>query len=136
MSAAALPHDSSTRSTTGGVWAGCILSVLVTLFLLFDCSIKIARARAAVDGTVQLGYPQHLVAPIGLALLVCVILYLIPRTAVLGAILMTRYLGGATATMVRVEHPWLLFPAGVGVLAWLGLYLRDEGLRAVVGLDR
>jgi len=66
-------------------------------------------------------------------LLVCVILYLTPRTAVVGAILMTGYLGGATATMVRVEHPWFLFPAGVGVLAWPGLY---EGLRAVVPLDR
>lgn len=136
MSAAALPHDSSAGSPTAGVWAGRILSGLVTLFLLLDGSIKIARARAAVEGSVQAGYPQHLVALIGLALLVCVILYLIPRAAVLGAILMTGYLGGATATMVRVEYLRFLFPAGVGGLAWLGLCLRDEGFRAVVPLDR
>jgi hypothetical protein len=138
MSAATLPRDLSSQPSAGrtpaSVRAGRILTGLVVLFLLFDCSIKIAAAKAAVEGTVKVGYPEHTVFPVGLTLLVCVILYVIPSTAVLGAILMTGYLGGATATMVRIENAWYFFPVALGVLAWLGLYLRDEQLRALVPL--
>ena len=73
-----------------------------------------------------------LVVPIGIVLLACIAVYLIPRTSVLGAILLTGYLGGATATQVRLENPWFLFPVGVGVLIWGGLFLRDDRLRALI----
>lgn len=108
------------------------MSGLVFLFLLFDSIIKVMRTDAAVDGTVELGYPENLVVGIGLVLLVCTVLYAIPRTAILGAILLTGYLGGATATQVRLEDPWFLFPVLLGVLVWAGLFLRDARLRALL----
>jgi DoxX-like family len=118
------------------LWAGRILSTLTALFLLFDAIIKVLRLAPAVEGTVRLGYPVAVVVPIGFTLLLCVVLYVLPRTSVLGAILITGYLGGATATQVRVEDPWFLFPVGLGVLVWLGLYLRDNRLRALIPLRR
>ncbi len=115
-----------------GVWAGRIISALVVLFMLFDSGIKVMQLAPAVEGTVRLGYPAGVVLPLGIALLACTILYAIPRMSVLGAILLTGYLGGATATQVRVEDPWFLFPVGIGVLVWGGLYLRDARLRALI----
>jgi DoxX-like family len=129
--------SSSTQSVASSrkmVLAGRIISALSALFLLFDAIIKVLRAAPAVEGTVRLGYPVAVVVPIGVTLLLCVVLYLIPRTSVLGAILITGYLGGATATQVRVEDLWFLFPVGLGVLVWLGLYLRDGRLRALIPL--
>jgi len=102
--------------------------------MLFDAAIKLMRLAAAVEGTARLGYPVSLVFPIGLICLACVTAYAIPRTSVLGAILLTGYFGGATATQVRVEDPWFLFPIVLGVLVWLGLYLRDGRLRALLPL--
>ena len=116
------------------LWAGRIVSALPALFLLFDAIIKVLRLAPAVEGTVQVGYPVAVVVPIGLTLLLCVVLYLVPVTTVLGAILITGYLGGATATQVRLEDPWFLFPIMIGVLVWLGLYLRDNRLRALIPL--
>jgi hypothetical protein len=116
------------------LWAGRIISGLVTLFMLFDASIKIMKLTPAVEGTVQLGYPVGVVLPLGVVLLICVVVYSIPRTSIVGAILLTGFLGGATATQVRMENPWFLFPMGIGVLAWVGLYLRDERLRALIPL--
>ncbi len=113
------------------LWAGRIISGLVVLFLLFDSIIKVMRLDPAVEGTVEFGYNESVVFGIGLTLLVCTILYAIPRTAILGAILLTGYLGGATATQVRVEDPWFLFPVLIGTLAWTGLWLRDDRLRAL-----
>ena len=140
MSAAALPRDPSSQPSAGrtpaSVRVGRILTGLVVLFLLSDCSIKIATANAAVDGTVKVGYPERTVFPVCLTLLGCLILCVIPRAAVLGAILMTGYLGGATAIMVRIENAWYFFPVAAGLLAWLGLYLRDEQLRALVPLRK
>jgi len=112
------------------VWTGRAISGLVILFLLFDSTIKLIRAPAAVEGTVQLGYPAGVLVPLGIVLLISTILYAIPRTSVLGAILLTGYLGGATATQVRVQDPWFLFPVGLGVLVWLGLFLRDGRMRS------
>jgi DoxX-like family len=135
----ALPNtisSSAASNSTKMVWAGRILTGLLTLFFVFDGSAKLAKAKVAVDGTVKVGYPESLVVPIGLTLLACLILYLIPRASILGAILLTGYLGGATATMVRVESPLFLFPIGFGVLVWLGLYLRDERLRSMVPLRK
>jgi hypothetical protein len=113
-------------------WAGRVVSALVVAFMLFDGGIKVMMLEPAVEGSVQLGYPEGTVFGIGLALLVSTALYAVPRTAFLGAILLTGYLGGAVATQVRVEDPWFLFPAFFGVLVWGGLFLRDERIRALV----
>jgi DoxX-like family len=128
--------SSSTQSVASSrkmVLAGRIISALSALFLLFDAIIKVLRAAPAVEGTVRLGYPVGVVVPIGVTLLLCVVLYLIPRSSVLGAILITGYLGGAVATQVRVEDLWFLFPVGL-VLVWLGLYLCDSRLRTLIPL--
>ena len=87
----------------------------------------------AVEGTVRLGYPEGLVLGLGIAVLVCTVVYAIPRTSILGAILLTGYLGGATATRVRVGQPFF-FPIVLGVLIWAGLFLREERLRALIPL--
>jgi hypothetical protein len=116
------------------VWTGRTVSGLVVLFLLFDGLAKVMRAQPSVEGTMQLGYPDGLVVPIGLTLLVCTAVYVIPRTSVLGAILLTGYLGGATATHVRVQDPNFVFPLTFGVLVWVGLFLRDDRLRALIPL--
>jgi hypothetical protein len=118
----------------GMVLAGRIISGLAALFLLVDGVLRTVRFQPYVDGTVQFGYPEHLATTIGVVLTVCTLLYLVPRTAVLGAILLTGYLGGATASHVRVEDPNFLFAAVVGVLVWAGLYLREPRLRALLPL--
>lgn len=115
-------------STTGK--AGWAISGLLIAFLLVDGIMKVFKAETSVEGTVDLGYPESTVIWIGLTLTICTILYAIPRTALLGAILLTGYLGGAVATAVRLEDPWLVFPATVGVLVWIALALRDATSRA------
>ncbi len=120
----------------GMLWAGRIITALVTLFLVFDCIVKVIKSPAAVQGTVQLGYQESVIVPLGIVLLICLICYLIPRTSILGAILLTGYLGGATATNVRVGSSWILFPVFIGVLAWAGLYFRDPQLRALIPLRK
>jgi hypothetical protein len=126
-------NQTSSVSKTS-LWAGRIISALVALFLLFDSTIKILKLAPAVEGTVRAGYPASVVFPLGIVLLACVAAYVIPRTSVLGAILLTGYLGGATATMVRVQDPWFLFPVGLGVLVWAGIFLRDDQLRTLIPL--
>jgi hypothetical protein len=114
------------------LWSGRILSAVAALFLVMDGLMKLLKAQVAVEGTTQLGYPESVVFGIGAILLVCTLLYAIPRTAVLGAILLTGYLGGAVATQVRVGNPLfshLLFPVYFGVIVWGGLFLRDRRLR-------
>jgi hypothetical protein len=110
---------------------GKIISALCILFLLFDAVGKVIRESHHVEGSAALGWPADQVQSIGIALLISTILYIIPRTAILGAILVTGYLGGAIAIMVRVGQP-LYFAAVFGVLVWAGLYLRDEKLRALI----
>lgn len=114
------------RFTNGASW---LISGLVILFLLVDGIMKVLRTDISVEATVDLGYPESQVAWIGITVLACTVLYAIPRTAVLGAILLTGFLGGAMATQVRLEEPSALFPAVLGVLAWTGLALRDERAR-------
>jgi hypothetical protein len=121
------------------LWGGRVLSALAILFLLFDSVIKVLKLSAAVDGTVQLGYPEGVVVGIGIIELVCLALYVIPRTSVLGAILFTGYLGGAIATHVRIGSPLVthtLFPIYVAALIWGGLILREDRLRALIPLRR
>ena len=117
------------------LWTGRILTGLTIAFMLLDGAMKVLKAQVAVQGTVQLGYPESLVAGIGAALLVCTLFYAIPQTSIFGAILLTGYLGGAVATNVRVGAPVfsnILFPVYIALMAWGGLYLRDERLRAIV----
>src|SRR5436853_7183121 len=116
-------------------WTGLVLSALVILFLVADSVGKIAKLRPYLEGTVKVGYPANLVVPIGVVLLICTVVYAIPTTSVLGAILLTGYLGGATATHVRVGQPFWP-PIILGVLVWGGLYLRDARLRALLPLRR
>lgn len=125
--------------TTKTIWIGYTLSTLAILFLLFDSVIKVLRLPVAVEGTVQLGYPESTVIAIGILEVFCVALYAIPVTSVFGAILLTGYLGGAIATHVRVGNPLLthkLFPIYVAVLIWGGLFLREDRLRSVIPLRR
>jgi hypothetical protein len=119
------------------LWAGRILSGWAALFFLLDGGMKLFKPRFVVEATLQLGYPESAIVGIGLVLLGCTILYLIPRTAILGAVLLTGYLGGAVATYVRVSGPWFntVFPVVFGCFVWGGLYLRDKRLRSVMASD-
>jgi hypothetical protein len=107
------------------------------LFLLFDSLIKVLQLAPAMEGTTKIGYPASVVFGIGVLQLVCVLAYLIPNTSILGAVLLTGYLGGAIASHVRIGSPLfshILFPVYVAVLIWGGLYLRDGRLRGFLSL--
>jgi hypothetical protein len=120
-------------------WAGYIVSALPALFLLMDAVGKLIRPAPVIEGTVALGYQESVILPLGIVLLVCTLLYILPHTAVLGAILLTGYLGGAVATHVRIENPLFthtLFPVYLGIMLWLGLYLRDRRLRDLLPIRR
>lgn len=121
-------------SNKKSLWVGRILSALPVLFLLLDGIMKLVKPTFVVEATVQLGWPESVIVGLGVVLVACTILYLIPRTAVLGAILLTGYLGGAVATHVRVGGPLfsILMPVILGVMLWGGLYLRDERVRSLV----
>jgi hypothetical protein len=113
------------------------MSGAAVAFLVFDSLGKLFEVQPVVDGTRQLGYPPEIVFSLGVTLLSCVLTYLVPRTSVLGAVLVTAYLGGAVATHVRVGSPLfshVLFPAYVAALLWGGLLLRDAQLRAFLPL--
>lgn len=118
------------------VLVGRGLSVLVTLFMTFDGLAKVIVEQHVVRAQAELGFPGELSAPLGLVVLACTALYAIPRTTFLGAILLTAWLGGATAAKVRLEDLSLLFSVVMGVLVWAGLYLRDGRLRELVALRR
>lgn len=116
-----------------GLWAGRIISALVVLFLLFDAVAKLMKITPVLEAFTRLGFSTGLAVPIGVLLLVCTIVYVIPPTSILGAILLTAYLGGATFTHLRAGQPFY-FPVVFGVLVWGGLYLREDRLRAVIPL--
>lgn len=116
------------------LWAARILSAIPSFMLLLSGSMKLAKVPTVLQGMERAGYPEHLIVVIGLLEITCVIVYLIPRTAVLGAILMTAFLGGATATNARIGDPSFVMTALFGVLVWAGIYLRDDRLRALVPL--
>jgi hypothetical protein len=123
-------------TTSKRPWAGYIITALPALFLLFDGVMKLFKPEVVVKATRDLGYSESTIIPIGILLVACTIIYLIPRTAVLGAILLTGYLGGAVATHVRAETGAFstIFPVIMGSLVWLGLYLRENRLRELVPL--
>ena len=117
------------------VRAGRAISAVPVLFLLFDSVIKLLNIKPVTDSFNQLGYSPSIALAIGILELICLITYLVPRTSVLGAIILTGYLGGAVATHVRVASPLFshtLFPVYVGLLLWVGLVLRDERSRAML----
>ena len=121
------------------LWTGRILSGFAVLFLVFDAVVKFTKIAPVVDSFAQLGYPIGLAPTIGSLALICVVLYVIPRTSVLGAILLTGYLGGAIASQLRIGSPLfshVLFPVYVAALIWGGLYLRDEQLSALIPVRR
>ena len=119
------------------MWVGRVLSGLAVLFLILDGVIKFMKPPPVVDAFAHVGWPLSLANTLGVLLLVCTAIYVLPSTSILGAILLTGYLGGAVATHLRAGDPLfshVLFPTYLGALVWLGLYLRDERLRALVPL--
>jgi hypothetical protein len=127
----------STTISRTQIWTGRTLNGLAVAFLLFDAGMKLLKLPVAVEGTTTLGYPSGSVFGIGVVLLVCTALYILPSTSILGAVLLTGYLGGAVATQVRVGNPLfshILFPTYVAALIWGSLYLRDARVRALVPL--
>lgn len=120
----------------GRLWAGRIMSALPALFLLVDGIMKLMKPAVVVEATVQLGYPESVILWLGVVLLASTVMYMVPRTSFLGAILVTGYLGGAVATHVRVGDGLfaILFPVILSVLVWGGLVLRDERVRALLSL--
>ncbi|MBC7783345.1 MAG: DoxX family protein [Burkholderiales bacterium] len=115
------------------VWAGYIISTLMVLMLLTSATFKLLRPAFVVESFKQQGWPENISVPLGIVELACTILYIIPRTAVLGAILLTGYLGGAVATHVRLSEPFFV-QVLFGMLVWLGLFLRDARVRALIPL--
>jgi hypothetical protein len=116
-----------------GLWAGRILGGLAVAFLIFDSVGKLLEVQPVIEGTRQLGYSPDVAFGLGVTLLLCVVTYVTPRSSVLGAVLLTGYLGGAVATHVRVGNPvftHILFPVYVAALLWGSLMLRDARLRA------
>jgi hypothetical protein len=126
--------ESATQAVSKtNLWAGRIISTLVVLFLLFDAVAKLMKIAPVLQAFTQLGFSTSLAVPIGAVLLVCTILYVLPPTSILGALLLTAYLGGATVTHLRAGQPFY-FPIIFGVLVWGGLYLREDRLRALLPL--
>lgn len=126
---------STNEISKGALWAGRVMSALPILFLLMDSIGKFIMPKEVVDGTMELGYPVSVLFGLGVVLFISTLLYAIPQTSILGAILLTGYFGGAIATHVRVGNPWathILFPVYFGVLIWGGLYLRNLKLRTLM----
>jgi hypothetical protein len=135
----AAPHANS--RTGASVWTGRVLSGLVVLFLLFDGAIKLMPLQVVIDTAVPLGWPADpaLWRTLGVVLIASALLYAYPRTSILGAILITAYLGGAIATHVRIGSPpfsHTLFGVYLGIALWVGLWLRDPRMRALLPLAR
>jgi len=130
-----VPEASPTNSKAAVV-AGRVLSTLVALFLVVDGVAKILKVEPVLKACAELGIPEQQIVGIGVTLVACTAVYVLPQTAVLGAILLTGYLGGAAATHVRVGGPVfpIVFSTGFGVLAWLGLFLREPRLRRLIPL--
>jgi hypothetical protein len=139
MMQATAMYPASAPASRAARWTGRVLSALVVLFLLFDGLIKVVELDVVEETLTQLGYPPHLGFGLGVMTLAIALLYAWPRTALLGAILLTGLLGGAIATHLRVGSPLfshLLFGVYLGLVAWGGLFLRDEKLRELLPLRR
>ena len=124
-----------TSPSKGSIWTGRVISALIVLFLLFDSVLKFMKPAPVVETFAHLGLSMSLANPLGIILIVCALLYAIPQTSILGAILLSGYLGGAVCTHLRVGDPLfshILFPTYMGALLWLAIYLRDVRLRALI----
>jgi len=124
-----------TSPSKGSIWTGRVISALIVLFLLFDSVLKFMKPAPVVETFAHLGLSISLANPLGIILIVCALLYAIPQTSILGAILLSGYLGGAVCTHLRVGDPLfshILFPTYMGALLWLAIYLRDVRLRALI----
>ena len=119
-----------------GTWAGRIVSGAVALFMVFDAVSKLLQVPAVVKAQAMLGWPEDQGRLLGVVLVACTVVYVVPRSSILGAILLTAYLGGATAAQARIESANFLFSVVMGVLVWAGLFLRNERLRSLVPLQR
>ena len=115
------------------IWTGRILTALTALFMLLDGVMKIVKPPQVLQANVRLAYPVSTLSGIGIALLACTVIYLIPRTKLLGAIFLTGYLGGAVASNVRAASGWFetIFPVLFAALIWCGVLLRDRRLRSL-----
>ncbi len=129
---------SSPAASNAGLWTGRVITTLVVLFLVFDGVTKLMKVPQVIQASARLGVPETTITGIGIALLISTMIHVIPRTSVLGAILITGYLGGAAGASIRVLSPVFntSFPIFFGVLVWLGLFLREERLRVLIPLRR
>jgi hypothetical protein len=128
------PEKNDRRGAKRLVWTGRLLSGLAVSFFLADGGMKLAKPAVVVEATRQLGYPESDIVGIGVLLLTLTLLYVFPRTSILGAILLTGYLGGAVASQLRAGNGWfnMVFPVIFGALVWGGLWLRDIRLRTML----
>jgi hypothetical protein len=129
-----MQHSSRTQRVTGRIFSGIAIA-----FLALDGIAKLLELQPVIDGTLQLGYPRDIVFTLGVVLFTSVVIYAFPRTSVIGAMLLTGYLGGAVATHVRLSHPLFshtLFPIYLAVFIWGGLVLRDARLRVLLPIGR
>ena len=118
------------------LWTGRVMSALPVLLVLFGSVVKLMKTASVLEAFARAGLPERLIIPVGVIELVCVIVYVIPQTAVLGAILMTGLLGGATLTNLRIGDPTYPMPVVLGMLAWGGLFLRDVRLRDLIPIRK
>jgi hypothetical protein len=118
------------------LWTGRVMSALPVLIVLMASVMKLMKLPQVVEGFAKAGAPEYLIVPVGLIELLCVVVYLIPRTSILGAILMTGLLGGATITTLRIGDPTYPMPVVLGMLAWGGLWMRDSRLRELIPLKK
>ncbi len=129
------PGSLSTKS----IWAGRIISGLITAFMIFDAVVHLMRPAPVVEAFAKLNFPLRLAVPLGIVELFCILLYVIPSSSILGAILLTGYLGGAVAIQLPAGNSLfgeILFPVYMGVFLWGGIYLRDARLRALIPFQR
>ncbi|MGH9575470.1 MAG: DoxX family protein [Candidatus Acidiferrales bacterium] len=128
--ATAMQQGMVSEASKGRVWTGRVLSLLAVLFLVFDCVTKVIKEQYVMTAAAQLGFPAWTMPLVGGILLVCTLIYVIPRTAVLGAVLLTGYLGGAVCCQLRVGNPAFetLFPVFFGIILWAALFLRKNRL--------
>ena len=125
---------SSAPASKKMLWTGRVISALPVLLMLLSAALKLIKPAPVVQGFARVGYPESLMLSLGILEILCCVVYLIPRTSILGAILMTGYLGGATATNVRVGDPSFPLPVLLGMFVWGGLFFRDARVRALLPL--
>jgi hypothetical protein len=131
-------QSSKAGGSKGVLWTGRVISTLCILFFIFDGVTKVMQESHVMDAMAKGGYQPEVAVPLGITLLICTALYAIPRTSILGAVLLTGWLGGATDSMVHMNapgHPYL-FPVVFGILVWLGLYLRENRLHQLLPIRK